>query len=166
MVKKCNFLKVVKNPNRKFRFLVNLRSFFSTYKFFPVRGWLFPVSKFHARYFNEKISSIDGLKKSYSNFRKSTDFGQFWLPRATFQVNFLDVQANFQKSMVRFLGQVVGNIVLNFELSIFALLQWDGSRFASRHFPESVILARCNLVGWQFVACYACYIVILHSFQK
>ena len=43
------------------------------------------------------MSSLAGLKKSYLFFRKSTDFGYFWLPGSTFKVNFLNVQANFQK---------------------------------------------------------------------
>ena len=53
------------------------------------------------------------------------------------------------------------NIVVNFELSIFKKVR-GGSRFASRHFPKSVILASCNFVGRAFVACCACSIVILH----
>ena len=62
MVKKCEFLKVVKIPYPKNRFLVILRSFFSTYKFFPGQWWLFPVSIFQLEYFNEKMSSLAGLK--------------------------------------------------------------------------------------------------------
>ena len=45
--------------------------------FFSGRGWYFPVSTFQEEYFNEKMSSLAGLKKSYSIFRKSTDFGHF-----------------------------------------------------------------------------------------
>ena len=77
MVEKCNFLKVVKFPYPKNRLLVNLRSFFSTYVNFPGRGWYFPVSTFKKKYFFEKMSSLAGVKKSYSIFRKSTDFGHF-----------------------------------------------------------------------------------------
>ena len=54
------------------------------------------------------------------------------------------------------------NIVLNFQLSIFKKVR-GGSRFASRHFPKSMILASCNFAGRPFVACCACSIVILHS---
>ena len=76
MVEKCDFLKMVKIPCPKGRFLVILRSFFSTCKLLPGRGWLFSFSKFEEKFFKEKMSFLAGLKKSYSIFRKSTDFGQ------------------------------------------------------------------------------------------
>ena len=98
MVEKCDFLKVVKIPHPKNRFLVNLGSFFSTYKFFPGRGWSFSVRTFKEWYFNEKMSSLAGLKKKLFNFRKSTDFDHFWLPGSTFKVDFLNVQAKFSKN--------------------------------------------------------------------
>ena len=66
--RKCDFLKVVKIPNPKIRFLINLGSFFSTYKFFPGRGWLIPVIQFEQNYFNEKVSSLASLKKKLLNF--------------------------------------------------------------------------------------------------
>ena len=37
------------------------------------------------------------------------------------------------------------------------------SRFASRHFPKSVIIACCIFVGRPMIACYACSIVIFYS---
>ena len=43
------------------------------------------------------MSSLAGLKKSYLIFRKSFDFGHFWLPGSTFKVDFLNVQAKFRK---------------------------------------------------------------------
>ena len=64
MVEKNDCLKVVKFPYPKNRFLVFLRSFFSTYKLFSERGWYFPVSKFKEKFFDEKMSSLAGLKKS------------------------------------------------------------------------------------------------------
>ena len=73
MVEKCDFLKVVKISYPKNRFLVKLR----THKFFAGRERCFPVSTFKEEYFNEKMSSLAGLKKSYSIFRKSTNFGHF-----------------------------------------------------------------------------------------
>ena len=119
MVEKYDFLKVVKIPYLKNRFLVNLRSFFSMYKFFPGRGWLFPVSTIRELFFNGKMSSLAGFKKKYLIFCKSTEFGHFWLPESTFKVHFLNVQAKFPKnSMVIFLGEVARNIVLKFALSI------------------------------------------------
>ena len=70
--------------------------------------------------FNEKTSSPAGLNKKYSIYRKSTDSGLFWLPRSTFKVSFPNVQAKFQKKIPgQFPGEVVSNIVLDFELSIF-----------------------------------------------
>ena len=104
MVKKCDFLKVLKIPCPKIRFLVTLRSFFSTYSFFQGRGRYFPVSTFKEEFFNEKKSSLAGLKKSYSIFRKSTDFGHFWLPGSTFKVIFLNLQAKCQKILGQYRG--------------------------------------------------------------
>ena len=75
MVEKYDFVKVVKIPSPKKPFLVNLRSFFSTYKPFPRRGWLVSVSTLKEVYFDEKMSSLVGLKKSYTIFCKSIDFG-------------------------------------------------------------------------------------------
>ena len=79
--------------------------FFSTYKFFP--GWecLFPVSTFQEKYFNEKMSSVVGLRKRYLIFRGSTDFGHIWLTRSTFKVDFHNVQAKFQKILAHFPGE-------------------------------------------------------------
>ena len=51
--------------------------FFPTYKFLPGRGWLIPVISFEEECFSEKMSSLACLKKSYSIFRKNTDFGHF-----------------------------------------------------------------------------------------
>ena len=64
MVQKSDFLKVVKIPCSKIRFLVNLRSFFSTYKIFSGQRWCFPVSTFEEVFFNEKMGSLAGLKKN------------------------------------------------------------------------------------------------------
>ena len=77
MVKKCDFLKVVKTQCPINRFLVNLRSFFSTYNFFTGQELFFTVSTFKEKYFNEKMSSLAALKESYLIFCKSTDFGRF-----------------------------------------------------------------------------------------
>ena len=51
------------------------------------------------------MSSLAGLKKSYSIFRESTDFGHFWLPGSTFKVNFLNVQAKIRKILGQFPGE-------------------------------------------------------------
>ena len=76
-VEKCDFLKVVKIPYPKIRFLVTLSPFFSTYKFFPGREWHFPVSTFQEEYFNEKMSSLAGLKKKLFNFPQKYRFWPF-----------------------------------------------------------------------------------------
>ena len=51
------------------------------------------------------MSSLAGLKKIYLFFRKSTDFVNFWLPLSTFKVDFLNIQANFQKILGQFPAQ-------------------------------------------------------------
>ena len=136
--------------------MVILNSFFSTYKIFPTRGWIIPVSTFKREYFNEKISSLVGLRKSYLIFRKNTDFGHFCLPGSTFKVNFLNVQAKFQIILGQFpVGSCQEHCVIFWA---FYLQKGAGgaSRFASRQFPKSEILASCNFVGRPFVAYYAC----------
>ena len=75
---------------------------FSTYNFFPGRGWYFPVSTSKAEYFDEKMNSLAGLKKNYSISRKITDVGHFWLPRSTFKVDFLNKGEEFQKILGTF----------------------------------------------------------------
>ena len=146
------------------RFLVTLRSFFSTYKFFLGRGWFFPVSTFKEEYFNEKMSSLAGLKKVIQFYAKVPILAIFDYLGPPSKSIFSTYRQNFEKSSVCFLGGIVRNIVLNFQLSIFKKVR-GGSRFASRHFPKSVILASRNIVGRPFVACYACSIGILHSSQ-
>ena len=72
--RKCDFLKVVKIPDPKKRFLVILRTIFSTYKTFPRRGWFFPVSTFReAEYFNKKKEFSSWSQKVI--FHESSDFG-------------------------------------------------------------------------------------------
>ena len=74
---------------------------------FSRAGWLFPDSTFNVKYFNGKMSSLAGLKKSFLLSRKSTDFGNFWLPRSFFKVDFLNAQANFRKNLGLFPGAVL-----------------------------------------------------------
>ena len=63
MVVKGDFLKVVKFPQRKNCFLVILRSFFSTYKSFPERGYVVPTNTFEGDCFSEKKYSLAGPNK-------------------------------------------------------------------------------------------------------
>ena len=90
MVEKCNFLKVVKIPCPKNRFLVTLRSFFSKHRFFPGRGWYFPVSTFKSEYFKAKMSSLAGLKKKLSNFPQKY---RFW----PFLTTWVQIQSRFSQ---------------------------------------------------------------------
>ena len=102
LVKKCDFLQVVKKPKPENRFLVNLSSFFSTYNNFPGWKWLISVSTISDNYFNENMSSLAGLKKKFFNFPQCTDFRHFWLLRSTFKVDFLNVHAKSQKIFGQF----------------------------------------------------------------
>ena len=118
MFKKCDFLKVVKIPYPKNRFLVNLRSFFSTYKIFGARGWLYPVSTFKEEYLHEIVSSLVS--------KKVIQFSAKVLILATFddlgppsKSIFSTYRQKFKKSLVTFVGEFVKNKVLKFELSIF-----------------------------------------------
>ena len=119
MVEKCDFLKVVKIPSPKNRFLVTLRSFFSTFTFFPGRGWYFPVSTLNKEYFNEKMSSLAGLKKVIQFSAKVLILAIFDYLGPPSRSIFSTYSQIFKKSLLSFLGEVIRNIVINFGLSIF-----------------------------------------------
>ena len=163
MVEKGDFLKVAKILLPKKRFLVTLRSIFLTYEFFPGQGWLFPVSTFQEEYLNEKISSLTGLKKIIHFSAKVLILAIFdylgWLSKlisSTYRQNFKNP---WSVSLERLLG------TLCHDLSFLSSKECGGaSRFASRHFPKSVILANCYFVRRPFLACYACSIVIFLSY--
>ena len=163
VVQKCDFLKVIKTPCPKIRFLVNLRSFFSTYQFFPGRGCLIPVSTFQMEYFEEKMSSPAVLKKNIQFLVKVPILAIFDYLGPHSKSIFSTYRQNFEKSSVNFLKEVARNIVSNFGLSIFKIVR-GVSRFSSRLFPKSVISASCHFVGRPFVACYVCSIVIFLSY--
>ena len=97
-------------PNPENRFLVNLRSFFSTYNNFPVRKWLISVSTINGKYFKENMISLVGLKKKLFNFPQCTDFRHFWLLRSTFKSIFSTYTQNYRKYSVSFLVKVVKNL--------------------------------------------------------
>ena len=127
MIKKCDFLKACP----KNRFLVNLRSFSSTYKFFPGRGWCFPVGTFKEKYFNEKMSSLADLKKNIQFSAKVLILAIFDYLGPHSKSIFSTYRQNFEKYLVSFLGEVVRHLALNCKLSIFkkvwgvAVLQVD-----------------------------------------
>ena len=163
--RKMRFLEVVKLPYPKNRFLVTLRSIFSTHKLFPGRGWYIPVSSFKKKYFNEKMSSLAGLKKKLFIFPQKY---RFWPVLTTWvhtQSQFSQRTGKISKNPWSvFWGRLLGTLfyILSF---LSSKRCGGGSRFASRRFPKSVILFSCNFVGRPFVACYACSIVILHFSQ-
>ena len=62
---------------------------------------LFPVSMFKKEKFIEEMSSLAGLTKKFFSFYqkyKSTDFGYFWLPKSTFNVDILNPQEKLAKN--------------------------------------------------------------------
>ena len=93
------------------------------------------------------MSSLPRRRGIYSISRKSTDFGHFWLPKSTFKVDFLNVQARTQKILVQFPGKGCKKHCVHFY--VFDLqkgAEGDASRFAKRRFPKSAVLARCSFV--------------------
>ena len=123
MVENFDFLQVVKIPSTENRFLLNLRSFFSTYKVFPGRGWFFPVNTFNEECFNQKISSLAGLKKVIHFSAKVLFLASFDYLGQPSKSIFSTYKQNFEKSSVSFLGNIVRNSVLYFELCISAGLR-------------------------------------------
>ena len=120
LFEKCDFQNVVKIPYPENHFLVTLRSFSSTYKLFPGLGWLFLVSKFELKFYIEKMSSIAGLKKVFKFLAEVLILAIFGSLGPPSKSVFSTYRQNFSKSFVYFLGEIVRNIVLNFELSIFS----------------------------------------------
>ena len=126
MVEKRDSLKIVEIPCPKNRFLVNLGSFFSTYKFFRGQGWLISVSTFKCKYFNKKVSSLAGLKKVIQFSAKLLILAIFGYLGPLSRSIFSTYRQSFEKSLVCFLGEVVLNILSNFELCIFSDLHGVG----------------------------------------
>ena len=120
IVENCVFLNVVRIPYPKNRFLVILRSFFSTYKLFPGRwGWCFPVSIIKKTFFNKTMSSVAGLKKIIHISAKAPILANFDYLGPPSKSIFSTYRHSFKKSSSIYLEEVVRNIVLDFELSIF-----------------------------------------------
>ena len=139
MVEKIHFLQVVNFSYPKNRFLVSLRSFFSAYKSFPGRVSLIPVSTCETEDFSKKMNSLACLKKVIyfpSKLPKLAIFGYLVPPSKSI---FSRYRQNSKNSLFKFLENVVRNMVLYLEFSIFAGLRW-GNRFACRLFPKSVNL--------------------------
>ena len=164
MVKIFHFLKVNKIPYQKNRFLVNLGSFFSTYKIFPGRGWLFPVSTIIVECFHGKTRSLAGLKKVIFSAKLPT-LAIYDYQGPHINEIFATYGKSFKKALEHLLREVVWIIMLKIGLSIFSGLR-GASCFASRHFPKSVILASCNFLGRRFLTSYARSIAIFHFSQN
>ena len=98
MVEKCDFLKVVKTPYSKNRFLVNLRPFIPTYKFFSRSGWFFPVKTLQWEYFNEKISSLAGLKKKLFGFPQKYRFWPILITWVRIEIQFSQRRGKISKN--------------------------------------------------------------------
>ena len=121
------FLQVGNSPYpKKKQCLVNLRSFFNTYNFFPGRRCFFLLVFLNRMVFEKETDLQLPSTKRDSISRKSTDFGFFWLPRSSFKVGFPNIEENFQSTPVKFLGKVPSNIVLKFE--ICSLKKFEGAR--------------------------------------
>ena len=99
--------------------------------------------------------------ESYSISRKSTVFCQ---PQPRFSHLKAKFLAKFIKSLVNFLGEILGNNVVKFGLSVFCGSQGGGaSCFAKRSSEKSVDLASCNFSGPQLTACQACFLKHFYS---
>ena len=70
-------------------------------------------------YFNENISSLGGLNKKLIEFLSKYQFWPFLTTWVHLKIDFLNLEAKFQKIREEFTGGFIRNVVLNFELSIF-----------------------------------------------
>ena len=100
--RKCDFLQVVKIPCPKNRLLITLRSIFSTYKSFPIRGWYFSVSTLKEEYVNEKMSLLAGLKKGLFNFLQKYRSWPFLATWVHFQSRFSRRTGKISKILSQF----------------------------------------------------------------
>ena len=93
-----------------------------------------------------------GLNKKLLKFSQKYQVWPSWLPRSSFEVDFFNFQAKFQK----ILGEVGKNTALYFEFSVSPGLKGGGkaSRFPSRQVQNSLLLTSCKLSGRPYMACY------------
>ena len=122
MVEKSNFLRVVETPHPKNWFFFHFEVVFRNVWIFPRARVAICCEYTPTRVFQWKDELSGWFEQKFIYFlAKTTDFGHFWLPRSTFKINFLNVQENFGKSLVRFLGEVVWNLAC--EISIYSGLR-------------------------------------------
>ena len=128
------------------------------YKFFPERAWLFLVSKF--KVFNRKDEFFSWSKEDVISFLAKVPILAFFGYVGTRSKSiFSTYRQDFEKSFVGFLEDVVRNIALLFELSIFSGLPGGGCPFCKSTFSKIMILARYKFLWRPVSACYACSIV-------
>ena len=163
-VKICRFPQVIKIPYPKNQFLVTLRSSLSTYNFFLGRGWLFPVSTFKKEYFQRKNELSSWSQKKSFNFPQKYWFWPFLPIYVHLQSRFSQRTGKNSKTPVSISVCFVSNVycVKFWAFYLFWPAREGASRFASQHFPVTVNLASCKIVGRPFVACYACSFVYFH----
>ena len=93
---------------------------------FLTAGLVIPVNTFKEKYFDEKMSSLTDLKKII-NFPRKFRFWPFLTTWVHFQSRFSRRRGkHFEKSLKGLLGEVVRNIMLIFELSMFSDLLGGG----------------------------------------
>ena len=112
--RKMGFSESCQNPIYEKSIFVHFGVIFLNVSFFPGRRWFFPVSIIKEEYFNEKMSSLAGLKKKLLNFPQKY---RFW----PFLTTWVYLQSPFSHRADK-ISKILGefrNIVLKFELSIF-----------------------------------------------
>ena len=161
MVEKCIFLKVVKIPYPKNQFLVILRSISQRNNFSQGVGGYFLLLHSKRTFFNEKMSSLAGLKKKLFDFPQRYRFWPFLTTWVHIQGRFSQrTGKNSQNSSSISCRRFSGTLCQIFSFLSSKRCGGTGGRFASRHFPKSVFLASCSFLARPFVACYACSIII------
>ena len=86
-------------------------------------SWQIPVITFKEKNIKEKMSSLAGFKKFIQFPAKVLVLPIFDYLGPPSKSIFSTYRQNSKKSLVFFLWEVVGNIILNFELSIFSGLR-------------------------------------------
>ena len=93
---------------------------------FPKARWLIPVRTIEREFFNEKMGSLAGLKKVPKFLVKTLILVIFSYLGQHSKSICSTYKQKFKKFLMSFLGKVFRNIVINFELSIFRMVQGGG----------------------------------------
>ena len=124
MVEKGNFLQLVKTPYSKNRFLVILRSIFSTCIIFSGRGRFYLLSTFEEEYFDEKKSSLAGLIKVIQFPAETLILANFDYLGPHSKSIFSTCRQNFKKRLEVCWGRFLGTLCQI--LSLLSLLACGG----------------------------------------